>query len=56
MAEIGPVVMEPTAENIRNWLVGHVAYYLDETAGTVDPGAPLAGYGLDSISEQGLRD
>jgi acyl carrier protein len=49
MAEIGPTVIEPTAENIRTWLIERVAYYLDEPAETIDPGAPLAEIGVDSV-------
>jgi acyl carrier protein len=49
MTEISPSVIEPTPENIRTWLIGRVAYYLDEPAETVDPDAPLADYGLDSV-------
>jgi acyl carrier protein len=49
MTEIGPVVIESTAENVRTWLIGRVAYYLDEPAETVDPETPLTGYGLDSV-------
>lgn len=49
MAEIGPAAIEPTAENVRTWLVGRAAYYLKEPAEAIDPGAPLAGYGLDSV-------
>jgi acyl carrier protein len=49
MAETGPVIIELTAENVRTWLVGRVARYLHEPAETVDPSAPLATYGLDSV-------
>jgi acyl carrier protein len=49
MAEIRPVIIEPTAENVRAWLIGRVAHYLDEPAGAIDPGVPLPGYGLDSV-------
>jgi acyl carrier protein len=49
MAEIGPAIIEPTAENVRTWLIGHVAHYLDEPAGAIDPGVPLPEYGLDSV-------
>jgi acyl carrier protein len=49
VTEIGPAVIEPTADNIRAWLIGRVAHYLDEPAETIDPGAPLAEIGLDSV-------
>jgi acyl carrier protein len=49
MAETGPAIIGLTAENVQAWLVGRVARYLDEPAETVDPDAPLAGYGLDSV-------
>lgn len=49
MTEIGPTIIEPTAENIRTWLIGRVAHYLDEPAETIDPDAPLAEIGLDSV-------
>jgi acyl carrier protein len=49
MTEIGPTIIEPTAENIRTWLTGRVAHYLDEPAETIDPDAPFAEIGLDSV-------
>lgn len=49
MTEIGPTIIEPTAENIRTWLIGRVAQYLDEPPETIDPDAPLAESGLDSV-------
>jgi acyl carrier protein len=49
MTEIGPTIIEPTAESIRTWLIGRVAHYLDESAETIDPDAPLAESGLDSV-------
>lgn len=49
MTEIGPVIIEPTAENVCAWLITRVAHYLDESAGTIDPGTPLLEYGLDSV-------
>jgi acyl carrier protein len=49
MAEIRPAIIEPTAENVRAWLIGRVAHYLDESAGAIDPGVPLPEYGLDSV-------
>jgi acyl carrier protein len=49
MTEIGPVIIEPTAENVRTWLIGRVAHYLDEPAETIDPETPLGAYGLDSV-------
>jgi acyl carrier protein len=49
MTEIGPTIIEPTADNIRAWLIGRVAHYLDEPAETIDPDTPLAEAGLDSV-------
>lgn len=49
MAEMGPVKNELTALDVRTWLVGRVAFYLDEPTETVDPAAPLTGYGRDSV-------
>jgi acyl carrier protein len=48
MTEIGPAIIEPTAENIRSWLIGRVAHYLEEPAETIDPRVPLDDYRLDS--------
>jgi acyl carrier protein len=49
MAEMEPAIIEPSAENVRAWLIGHVARYLDEPAGAIDPNVPLPEYGLDSV-------
>jgi acyl carrier protein len=49
MTEIGPTIIEPTAEKVRTWLIGRVAHYLDESAEVIDPSVPLAEYGLDSV-------
>jgi acyl carrier protein len=49
MTEHGVTVIEPTSENIRSWLVGRVAHYLNEPPETLDPEAPLIDYGLDSV-------
>lgn len=49
MTETGHATIEPTAENVRAWLIGRVAHYLEESAETIDPSAPLAEFGLDSV-------
>ncbi|MEV4514724.1 acyl carrier protein [Dactylosporangium sp. NPDC049525] len=49
MTEQHVVAVELTPDSIRAWLVGRVAHYLDETPDAVDPHAPLADYGLDSV-------
>lgn len=49
MAEKWLTDIEPTAEEIRTWLIGRVAHYLEEPAETIDPGMPLVEYGLDSV-------
>lgn len=49
MTEIRPTMIEPTVENIRTWLIGRVAHYLDEPAETIDPDVPLTDFGLDSV-------
>ncbi|MEU2339200.1 acyl carrier protein [Streptomyces sp. NPDC013172] len=49
MTEHGTTAIEPTSENIRDWLQGRVAHYIDEPKDAVDAKAPLADYGLDSV-------
>lgn len=41
--------MEPTAENIRSWLVVRIAHYLGEPTETIDLSMSLLEYGLDSV-------
>ena len=44
---------EPTGghspEQIKTWLVGRVAHYLDRPGTEIDPDTSLAEYGLDSV-------
>jgi acyl carrier protein len=49
MTEIEPAIAEPTAENIRTWLIGRVAHHLEEPVETIDPQVPLHNYRLDSV-------
>jgi acyl carrier protein len=49
MTEIGRAIIEPTAANVRTWLIGRIAHYLKEPAGTINASTPLADYGLDSV-------
>ena len=39
----------PTAELLRPWLVARVAEYTERDPATIDPAAPLSGFGLDSV-------
>ncbi|GAA4715829.1 acyl carrier protein [Phytohabitans rumicis] len=39
----------PTAEHLRPWLVERVAEFTERDPATIDPAAPLAGFGLDSV-------
>ncbi|MFT9821142.1 acyl carrier protein [Lysinibacillus sp. NPDC056185] len=36
-------------EEIRDWLVGRAAFYLERPAAAIDPSVPLVEYGLDSV-------
>jgi acyl carrier protein len=38
-----------TADRLRDWVLGRVAYYIEATAADIDPDAKLVGYGLDSV-------
>ncbi|MGH3168338.1 MAG: acyl carrier protein [Trebonia sp.] len=49
MTEIVPAVSEPTAENVRTWLITRIAHYLHESVESIDPGTPFAEFGLDSV-------
>jgi acyl carrier protein len=49
MTDTGSAINEPTAENVSAWLAERVAHYLDEPAGSIDPGMSLAEHGLDSV-------
>jgi acyl carrier protein len=49
MADTDPVIIEVTPEKVGAWLIGRVEHYLDEPAGSIDPGMSLAEYGMDSV-------
>ncbi|MGI5321190.1 acyl carrier protein [Actinomadura nitritigenes] len=39
----------PSADRLRAWLAGRVAYYLEREPAEIDDDAPLTSYGLDSV-------
>ena len=49
MTEIGPAIVEPTTANIRTWLIGRIAHYLDEQPEAIERDVPLLEHGLDSV-------
>ncbi|QJW95525.1 acyl carrier protein [Frigoriglobus tundricola] len=42
--------MTPTADDVRQWLVGRVAHLTGLPVAEVDAHAPLTRYGLDSVA------
>jgi acyl carrier protein len=46
LAEAGGLA---TRERIGSWLAERVGYYLERSAESIDPAAPLSQYGLDSV-------
>lgn len=36
-------------DELRDWIVERIAFYLDKDASSIDPGADLARYGMDSV-------
>jgi acyl carrier protein len=43
-----------TVESLTSWLVERVAIYLQREPGEIDPGEPLAEYGMDSVAALSL--
>ena len=39
----------PSATELRTWLTGRVAYYVQREPQDIDPDAPLTAFGLDSV-------
>ncbi|MGW1023369.1 acyl carrier protein [Streptomyces sp. NPDC002577] len=44
----------PTEQSLTAWLTDRVAEYLRRPASDIDPGVPLAEYGLDSVAALSL--
>ena len=50
----GGVPVPITVEGLTAWLVERVAIYLQREPEEIDPGEPLAAYGLDSVAALSL--
>jgi len=49
-----PGAVRLTVEELSSWLTERVAVYLRRDPAEIDPGAPLAEYGLDSVAALSL--
>lgn len=45
----GARVAAVTADDLRQWVLARVAYYIEGEPENIDPDAKLVGYGLDSV-------